>query len=118
MGEWFKRTGKRDEVSNTADASAMRMSCSSLTSWGLERGLKLPEQIFLATKFALGFDEKGALQVRSDPEYVKTACSKSLERLGTDCIDLYYCHVSSQAFLYTEPTIVRDARSSTPCLLL
>ncbi|KAI4088159.1 MAG: hypothetical protein LQ344_006251 [Seirophora lacunosa] len=92
VGEWFKRTGKRDEVSNTADASAMRMSGSSLSSWGLERGLKPPEQIFLATKFALGFDEKGALQVRSDPEYVKTACSKSLERLGTDCIDLYYCH--------------------------
>lgn len=45
-------------------------------------------------------DEKGGVQLRSDPEYVKIACSKSLERLGTDCIDLYYCHVSNSTFLY------------------
>jgi aryl-alcohol dehydrogenase-like predicted oxidoreductase len=30
--------------------------------------------------------------VRSDPEYVRTACEKSLRRLGVSVIDLYYCH--------------------------
>lgn len=30
--------------------------------------------------------------VRSDPEYVKEACDKSLKRLGIETIDLYYCH--------------------------
>lgn len=28
----------------------------------------------------------------SDPEYVKTVCERSLQRLGVDTIDLYYCH--------------------------
>lgn len=47
--------------------------------------------IFLATKFALEFTGT-ALNVRSDPEYIKAACDKSLKRLGIDTIDLYYCH--------------------------
>lgn len=61
VGEWFKRTGKRNEI-------------------------------FLATKFALTLDDKGGMTIRSDPEYVKAACNKSLGRLGVDSIDLYYCH--------------------------
>lgn len=61
VGEWFKRSGKRDDI-------------------------------FLATKFAVQRDPKVGLSVRSDPEYVKQACAKSLERLGVDTIDLYYCH--------------------------
>ncbi|KAL8726918.1 MAG: hypothetical protein Q9166_006407 [cf. Caloplaca sp. 2 TL-2023] len=48
--------------------------------------------IFLATKFALIVNEKGEIVTRSDPEYVKAACSQSLKRLGVGCIDLYYCH--------------------------
>jgi aryl-alcohol dehydrogenase-like predicted oxidoreductase len=32
------------------------------------------------------------MSVRSDPEYVKASCEKSLKRLGIDTIDLYYCH--------------------------
>jgi aryl-alcohol dehydrogenase-like predicted oxidoreductase len=30
--------------------------------------------------------------MRSDSEYVKQACEKSLRRLGVKKIDLYYCH--------------------------
>ncbi|KAF3034248.1 hypothetical protein E8E12_005293 [Didymella heteroderae] len=45
--------------------------------------------IFLATKF--GVDQK-TFQVDSSPEYLKKACSASLERLGLSHIDLYYCH--------------------------
>jgi aryl-alcohol dehydrogenase-like predicted oxidoreductase len=32
------------------------------------------------------------MELRSDPEYVKAACARSLERMKIDCIDLYYCH--------------------------
>ncbi|KAJ6178653.1 hypothetical protein N7519_009114 [Penicillium mononematosum] len=60
-GEWFKRSGKRDDI-------------------------------FLATKFALQLQPGGGPTFRSDPEYVKTACAKSLQRLRVDTIDLYYCH--------------------------
>lgn len=34
----------------------------------------------------------GKFIVRSDPEYIKEACNKSLKRLGVGKIDLYFCH--------------------------
>ncbi|KAL3472363.1 NADP-dependent oxidoreductase domain-containing protein [Aspergillus californicus] len=61
VGQWVKRSGKRDEV-------------------------------FLATKCGLQRQPDGRHTFRSDPEYVKEACNRSLERLGFDTIDLYYCH--------------------------
>ncbi|KAK5652685.1 hypothetical protein OQA88_10279 [Cercophora sp. LCS_1] len=48
--------------------------------------------IFLATKFGLQYGANWAQTEHSDPEYVKSACDKSLKRLGIDTIDLYYCH--------------------------
>ncbi|KAF2735796.1 Aldo/keto reductase [Polyplosphaeria fusca] len=50
------------------------------------------DQIFLATKFGIAIGGDGKVAIRSDPEYVKQACQKSLERLGVSKIDLYYCH--------------------------
>ncbi|KAK7459576.1 Aldo-keto reductase str7 [Stygiomarasmius scandens] len=44
-------------------------------------------EIFLATKF--GGTPQG---IRGDPEHVREQCLKSLERLSTDYIDLYYQH--------------------------
>lgn len=48
-------------------------------------------EIFLATKFANKWDGS-SMVVDSSPEYVKAACDKSLQRLGIETIDLYYCH--------------------------
>lgn len=50
------------------------------------------DEIFLATKFASFRTAEGMREIRSDPEYVKEACAKSLKRLGIQTIDLYYCH--------------------------
>lgn len=50
------------------------------------------KDIFLATKFGLVFDQNFKQSERSDPEYIKEACEKSLKRLGIETIDLYYCH--------------------------
>jgi aryl-alcohol dehydrogenase-like predicted oxidoreductase len=52
------------------------------------------EQAILATKFGFVRDPKtGSLDViRGEPAYVKRACDASLERLGTDHIDVYYLH--------------------------
>lgn len=61
VGEWVKRSGKRDEIT-------------------------------LTTKFGLQRQPDGTHSFRSDPEYIRTACEKSLQRLGVDAIDLYYCH--------------------------
>ncbi|KAI8850391.1 auxin-induced protein PCNT115 [Chytridium lagenaria] len=50
-------------------------------------------EVFLCTKFGVVRDETGKFTgVGGSPEYVKKACQRSLERLGIDCIDLYYQH--------------------------
>ncbi|KAJ5453415.1 uncharacterized protein N7458_004371 [Penicillium daleae] len=49
------------------------------------------KDVFLATKFGLSIDG-GPITISSSPEYIKTACQKSLDRLGVDVINLYYCH--------------------------
>jgi len=61
-----------------------------LGKWFAKTGKR--SDIFLATKGGGGVDDKGNALVRSDPEYVKTACERSLQRLGLDSVDLYYIH--------------------------
>lgn len=52
------------------------------------------DQIVLATKFGPQRDpDSGAfLGLDGSPENVRSSCEKSLQRLGTDKIDLYYLH--------------------------
>lgn len=56
------------------------------------------EKVELATKFGLKFVEDDnntnnyKLEKYGDPAYVRKACEASLERLGVDCIDIYYQH--------------------------
>lgn len=51
------------------------------------------EEVQLATKFALvGTPTDGYTDIRGDAEYVRQAVERSLQRLGTDVIDLYYMH--------------------------
>lgn len=58
LSKWFKRTGKRDEI-------------------------------FLASKFGIVMEKPLVFKgIDSSGEYCKRACEASLERLGTDCIDL------------------------------
>ena len=42
------------------------------------------------TKFGCNHQD-GTSRVISNPEYVAEACDKSLKRLGTDYIDVYFC---------------------------
>ncbi|WP_295528251.1 aldo/keto reductase, partial [uncultured Pseudacidovorax sp.] len=50
-------------------------------------------RLTVATKFGI-VREPGRYERRIDntPAYIRSACEASLRRLGTDCIDLYYCH--------------------------
>ncbi len=51
------------------------------------------EQVVLATKFGNERREDGSwVAINGSPEYVRSACEASLERLGVDHIDLYYQH--------------------------
>jgi aryl-alcohol dehydrogenase-like predicted oxidoreductase len=50
-------------------------------------------QMVIATKFGI-VREPGKYERRIDnsPAYIRSACEASLQRLGVDVIDLYYCH--------------------------
>jgi len=51
------------------------------------------EKITLATKFGVSRGADGSWQgIKGGADYVKACCDASLERLGTDHIDLYYQH--------------------------
>ena len=49
------------------------------------------DEVQLATKFGIR-REKGERGIDGRPEYVRSACDASLERLGVDHIDLWYQH--------------------------
>jgi aryl-alcohol dehydrogenase-like predicted oxidoreductase len=48
--------------------------------------------VVLATKFSLSRDAQGRMAINGRPDYVHACCDESLQRLGVDCIDLYYQH--------------------------
>jgi aryl-alcohol dehydrogenase-like predicted oxidoreductase len=50
------------------------------------------DEVVLATKFGNERLPDGSRRVNGRPGYVREACDASLERLGTDHIDLYYQH--------------------------
>lgn len=52
------------------------------------------DKVFLATKFGIlrSADGKTMLGISGKPDYVQQACHASLNRLGVECIDLYYLH--------------------------
>jgi aryl-alcohol dehydrogenase-like predicted oxidoreductase len=51
------------------------------------------DQVVLATKFGIVRSEDAGFRgVSGKPEYVRSACEASLQRLRVDCIDLYYQH--------------------------
>lgn len=76
-------------ATNWDSADIYKDSEDLLGKWFKRTGKR--DEIFLATKFANKYDGKN-MSVDSSPEYVKSACEKSLKRLGVESIDLYYCH--------------------------
>jgi aryl-alcohol dehydrogenase-like predicted oxidoreductase len=52
------------------------------------------DKVIIATKFGLSDISKGGytIPVNGRPEYVRSACEASLQRLGVETIDLYYQH--------------------------
>ena len=58
-----------------------------------ETGSATRDRVVLATKFGNVRSEAGAfLGIEGSPDYVRSACDASLQRLGVDYIDLYYQH--------------------------
>jgi len=50
------------------------------------------DRVFLATKCGMERSPEGKIQVDTRPEIIRESCDASLQRLGTDHIDLFYLH--------------------------
>ncbi|SPO06495.1 probable IN2-2 protein [Cephalotrichum gorgonifer] len=88
----FKVLDRAYELGETFwDSADIYMDSEDLLGKWFKRTGKRSE-IFLATKFGFKIQEHGGYAINSTPEYCKLACTKSLQRLGIDTIDLYYCH--------------------------
>jgi aryl-alcohol dehydrogenase-like predicted oxidoreductase len=67
------------------------------------------DQLVIATKFGNVFDAESRqiIGASADPEYIRQACEASLQRMGTDYIDLYQFHLGS--YEAEQADVVRDA---------
>jgi aryl-alcohol dehydrogenase-like predicted oxidoreductase len=99
--------GKADEGEARATiARALQLGCNFLDTsdmYGPHTNERLVgsaiagkrDEVFLATKFGIKLIKDDDLinrTVDGSPEYVRKSCDDSLQRLGTDYIDLYYQH--------------------------
>ena len=50
------------------------------------------DEVVLATKFGIERGPDGMRGINGRPDYVRSSCDASLQRLGVDVIDLYYQH--------------------------
>ncbi len=78
---------------DTADTYGLGHNESLIGRFIKEGGAARRAQVVVATKFGI-VREPGRYERRIDnsPAYIRSACEASLQRLGVDSIDLYYCH--------------------------
>ena len=78
---------------DTADTYGLGHNESLIGRFVKEGGAARRAQVVIATKFGI-VREPGKYERRIDnsPAYIRGACEASLQRLGVDSIDLYYCH--------------------------
>ncbi|KAL4959371.1 NADP-dependent oxidoreductase domain-containing protein [Aspergillus stella-maris] len=80
IGQWFWDT-----------ADIYQDSEDIIGKWRAKNPTKAKD-IFLATKFAIQIQENFSQTLDTSPEYARVALERSLKRLQTDTIDLYYAH--------------------------
>ncbi|KAF5351129.1 hypothetical protein D9756_008204 [Leucocoprinus leucothites] len=85
----FLDAALEDGWTNWDSADAYGDSEDLVGKWFKRTGNR--NKIFFATKFGIVWTPTGR-RIDGNPEYVKSACAKSLKRLGIDQIDLYYLH--------------------------
>jgi aryl-alcohol dehydrogenase-like predicted oxidoreductase len=78
---------------DSADTYGFGHNEELLGRWLKSLGSERRAEVAIATKFGI-VRQKGQYERRIDnsPAYIRSACDASLQRLGVDCIDLYYCH--------------------------
>ena len=102
MSEFYSGGTEAESVAtihHALDRGVTFLDTADMYGWGKNEelvGRAIRErrgEVFLATKFGNVRGPNGEfLGVRGDPDYVRSACEASLQRLGVDSIDLYYQH--------------------------
>lgn len=102
MSEFYGPSDEKESIGvirQALDGGVNFLDTADTYGWGrneelLGRAIRgRRDEVFLATKFGSVRGPNGEhLGVSGRPDYVKSACEKSLERLGVDHIDLYYQH--------------------------
>jgi len=78
---------------DTADTYGLGHNENLIGRFLKQGGAARREQMVIATKFGIVRKPgKYERSVNNSPTYIRTACEASLQRLGIDTIDLYYCH--------------------------
>ncbi len=103
-GAWQYGWGKQDDQDSIA-AIHKAIECGvnwidTAAVYGLGHSEKIvraalqgiSEEIFVATKCGLAWNEKGETRIDIRPESIRKEIDQSLERLGVDIIDLYQIH--------------------------
>jgi aryl-alcohol dehydrogenase-like predicted oxidoreductase len=102
MSEFYGATNERESIATIH--RAIELGCSFIDTADIYgpftnetlvgkaiRGRR--EQVVLATKFGIVRKPDGTrVGISGRPEYVRSACDASLQRLGVDDVDLYYQH--------------------------
>ena len=102
MSEFYVGGSEQESIAtihHALDRGVTFLDTADMYGWGANEELVgraiagKRDQVFLATKFGNVRGPNGEfLGVRGDPDYVRSACEASLQRLGVEVIDLYYQH--------------------------
>jgi len=102
MSEFYGATDQGEAIATIHRAIELGVTfldTADMYGWGANERLvgkaiaDRRDQVVLATKFGNMRGPAGEyLGISGKPEYVRTACKASLERLGVDAVDLYYQH--------------------------
>jgi aryl-alcohol dehydrogenase-like predicted oxidoreductase len=102
MSEFYGATDEGEAIATIQRAIELGVTfldTADMYGWGANERLvgkaiaDRRDQVVLATKFGNMRGPAGEyLGISGKPEYVRSACEASLERLGVDTIDLYYQH--------------------------
>src|SRR5919112_4327071 len=119
MSEFYVGGSEQESIAtihHALDRGVSFLDTADMYGWGANEELvgraiaDRRDDVFLATKFGNVRGPNGEfLGVRGDPEYVRSACEASLQRLGVEVIDLYYQHRVDQS-VPIEDTVGEMAR--------
>ena len=77
---------------DTANVYGMGRSESAIGAWIRANGPAARDGLVIATKGGITRDADGKRCFDNSPEHLEAELDASLQRLGTDCVDLYYVH--------------------------